>query len=199
MKKLNSELKNLALGALRGNWTESVITYLVFTLIVVASSFIPWIGWVGSLFIGIPLGYGIYIYFLKRLRQEEVELTNIFEGFKDYGRVLGTGLLMQIYVILWMLLLIIPGIIKSYSYSMTYYILADYPELKYNQAIELSMKIMTGNKMRLFILHLSFIGWFFLAIFTLGIGYLWLSPYVYTTQAAFYQDLKAEHLEDYTN
>ena len=76
---------------------------------------------------------------------------------------------------------------------MTQFILADKPELTANEAIELSMKMMDGHKLDLFILSLSFIGWSILAIFTLCIGYLWLVPYIYTTMAAFYEDVKAEY------
>lgn len=80
-----------------------------------------------------------------------------------------------------------------YSYGMTYYILKDNPELKYNGAIEKSMAMMEGHKMRLFLLHLSFIGWAILSCITAGLGFLLLIPYMATAQAGFYEDLKAEH------
>ena len=124
-----------------------------------------------------------------------MKIESIFDGFKDYGRVFLTSLLQNIYTFLWTLLLIVPGIIKFYAYAMTPYILIDNPELSANQAIYLSKKMMKGHKFDLFILHLSFIGWAFLSIFTLGIGLLWVMPYMMTAQAAFYQDLK----KDYTN
>jgi uncharacterized membrane protein len=101
-------------------------------------------------------------------------------------------LLKAIYLILWTLLLIIPGIIKSYSYAMTEFILKDNPEMKNNAAIEKSMAMMQGKKMKLFLLDLSFIGWIILAILTLGLGFVLLVPYMYTARAAFYEDLKAE-------
>ena len=96
------------------------------------------------------------------------------------------------FTILWSLLLVIPGIIKSYSYAMTSFILKDEPEMKNNAAIEKSMAMMEGNKMKLFMLDLSFIGWAILCIFTLGIGLLFLQPYVAISRAAFYEDLKAQ-------
>jgi uncharacterized membrane protein len=77
---------------------------------------------------------------------------------------------------------------------MTPFILKDNPELSANEAINLSQKMMKGHKFDLFYLMLSFIGWAFLGIFTLGIGYLWLMPYTYAAFAAFYQDLKKEYL-----
>ena len=96
------------------------------------------------------------------------------------------------FTILWSLLLVIPGIIKSYSYAMTSFILKDEPEMKNNAAIEKSMAMMEGSKMKLFMLDLSFIGWAILCIFTLGIGLLFLQPYVAISRAAFYEDLKAQ-------
>jgi uncharacterized membrane protein len=76
---------------------------------------------------------------------------------------------------------------------MAPYILKDHPELSPNQALNLSIKMMKGHKFDLFCLLLSFIGWSFLAMFTMGIGYLWLAPYIATTIAAFYEDVKAEY------
>jgi uncharacterized membrane protein len=95
-------------------------------------------------------------------------------------------------MILWSLLLLIPGSIKSYSYAMTEYILKDNPELQNNAAIEKSMEMMNGHKLRLFLLHLSFIGWYIVGVLTLFIGFFWIIPYVHTAEAAFYEDLKAQ-------
>jgi uncharacterized membrane protein len=114
--------------------------------------------------------------------------------FSGYLRNALTLFLMYLFIFLWALLLVIPGIVKSLAYSMTPFIIKDYPELSPNQAINLSIKMMKGRKFDLFWLYLSFIGWFFLCIFTLGLGYLWLAPYVQTSMAAFYQDVKNEYL-----
>ncbi len=141
----------------------------------------------------LPLGWGYTIIFLNHYRGEATDFGNIFDGYKDFTRILLTMLLQGIYVMLWMLLLIIPGIIKSFSYALIPYILRDYPELQYNSAIELSMKMMEGHKMRLFLLYLSFIGWAILAVLTCGIGFLWLYPYMMTSAAAFYEDVKADY------
>ena len=85
---------------------------------------------------------------------------------------------------------IIPGIIKSFSYAMTYFIINDHPEYSLNQAITESRRMMDGHKMEYFILCLSFIGWFILSCITLGIGFLWLIPYFYTTSATFTKRLQ---------
>ena len=98
-------------------------------------------------------------------------------------------ILPTIYIVLWSLLLLVPGIIKSFSYAMTNYILIDHPDLSVNEAITHSRHMMNGNKWRFFLLNLSFIGWGILCILTLGIGFIWLVPYMEATFAKFYLDL----------
>lgn len=121
--------------------------------------------------------------------------SNMFSNtFKGYWRNVWGGFLMVLFVYLWMLLFIIPGIIKAFAYAMTPYILKDNPELSANQAMNLSVKMMKGHKFDLFYLYLSFIGWGILSVFTLGLGYLWLMPYMYTSMAAFYQDVKNDYI-----
>ena len=102
--------------------------------------------------------------------------------------------LQSIYIILWSLLFIIPGIVASYSYAMTEYILAEDPELTATEAISRSKQMMYGNRWRLFCLEFSFIGWSILCSFTLGIGNLWLTPYKQAAIAAFYREVSGtEH------
>lgn len=122
----------------------------------------------------------------------DADYGTLFDGFKDYLRIFLTMLLVQIYTVLWMLLLIVPGIIKSYSYSMTSFVLADNPDMKYDAAIEESMRLMKGHKMDLFLLDLSMIGWGILSLLTAGIGLLFLAPYNTTAHAHFYEGLLAE-------
>ena len=186
----NSQLKALALQSLRHKWIKSALAILVFFLLSGAINMLPYLNYPLTLLVGLPLGWGITILFLDSYRGSEIQIEELLDGFKDYGRILGTTFLVWIYTVLWMLLLIIPGIIKSYSYSMTNYILKDEPELKYNEAIEKSMQLMDGNKMKLFLMDLSFIGWILLSIVTLGIGFFFLVPYIYSAHAAFYEDLK---------
>lgn len=184
-------LKDRALASLKGKWGTGALATLVYLIVAVGVSFIPMVSMVSQL-VTIPLGWGFSVLFLSIARQQQVGVGNLFDGFSDYGRVFFTQLLVGIYTFLWALLLIVPGIIKGYSYALTPYILRDEPELKYNAAIERSMQMMQGHKMELFLLHLSFLGWWLLCILTLGIGLLWLSPYQSTTQAHFYEVLRAE-------
>lgn len=187
--KTSSELRAQAWGVLSGKWGMAVVATLVYGVISGVLSFIPFVSWIATLLVSLPLAYGFTIMLLNVVRGSDVQLEAMGEGFKDYGRILGTMLLSSVYQFLWMLLLIVPGIIKGYSYALTPYLLKDHPELKFNAAIEESMRLMSGNKMRFFLLDLSFIGWFLLGLITFGIAFLWITPYWNTARAAFYEDL----------
>ncbi|MEY8685291.1 DUF975 family protein [Bacteroides sp. AN502(2024)] len=192
MLKQNSELRAQAREALRGKWVMAAVAALIYSVIVGGLSVIPVIGGLCSLFVGLPVAYGFAIVMLGVCRGKDIDFGTLFEGFQDYGRIFVTKLLQGVYTFLWSLLLLIPGIIKAYSYAMTDFILKDEPEMKNNAAIEKSMAMMDGNKMKLFLLDLSFIGWAILCLFTLGIGFLFLQPYVGVSRSAFYEDLKAQ-------
>ena len=181
---------------LDGNWGLSVVLTLVYILVVIALSGLESYIWKGSIIttiLVIPLAYSYNIAFLDKKRTgEALCIEKLFVGYKDFLRIAGTGLLMYIYVFLWALLLVIPGIIKQISYSQTCYILKDNPEISFNAAIERSMAMMKGHKWEYFCLVLSFIGWILLEIITLGIAALWVTPYMSVTFAGYYEDLKTE-------
>lgn len=101
---------------------------------------------------------------------------------------------MSVKLILWTLLLIIPGIIKAFCYAMTPYIMVEHPEYSAQEAIDASCDMMRGHLFDLFWLYLSFIGWAILSVLTCGIGFFWLIPYMATSQAAFYFDLKTGNI-----
>lgn len=189
--KSNYELRAAARESLSGNWTYPVLATLIYLAISITCNFIPYVSFLIAIFFIKPLAFGLAITMLKFFRGEkEYVVENMFSIFSDYPRILGTILLQFVYIFLWSLLLLIPGLIKMYSYAMTYYILHDNPEIGAEEAICRSMKMMDGHKWRLFCLHLSFIGWWLLCILTLGIGMLWLAPYTQNSTAAFYEDLK---------
>lgn len=197
----NQGYKNRALANLDKAWAPAAIATLIFYVVTLAITYSIEFG-IGSEYsllatlITLPLSYGILVLFLDFARGDKIENSKLFDGYKyGFQRIFTTGLLQLIYTVLWYLLLIIPGIIKSYSYSMTYYILKDNPELKNNAAIEKSMQMMDGHKMDLFLLHLSFIGWAILCLLTMGIGFIFLIPYIYTAQAHFYEDLKKQSID----
>ncbi len=129
-------------------------------------------------------------------RQKVPELRTLFDYFSHWGTAVVARLLRSLYVLLWSLLLFFPGIIASYSYAMTSFILAEHPEMSASEAIRRSKEMMEGNRFRLFCLQLSFIGWSLLCLFTLGIGSLWLRPYMQAATAAFYRDVSAAAPEE---
>lgn len=197
----NRDIRAAALGELRGNWTQPVLTTLVYFIVVSAVSgilgLIPGIGSLAaSLLVAAPLGFGFsitFLHFMNGIDRDDM-VGKPFMCFKNYGRFLGVSVLTTVYILLWTLLLIIPGIIKSYAYAMTPYIMHDNPQLSADDCIEASKKMMDGNKGKLFLLDLSFIGWALLCILTLGIGLLWLSPYMECSRAKFYEELKARQI-----
>ncbi len=191
--------KDRAIASLSGNWGSSAIFYLLYACIssVVAggvSMFVlPAIAYLSNLIalLLIPMAWGVAVTFLEVSRGLKVNYGNLFKGYKDFVRIFLTLLLKTVYILLWTLLLIVPGIVKNYSYAMTEYVLADRKDLSYDQAIEESMRLMQGNKWRLFVLDLSFLGWVLLCVLTLGIGFVFLTPYMYVARAHFYADLLA--------
>lgn len=116
------------------------------------------------------------------------------ESFVSMLRTSAAMLLMGLVTSVCSLALLVPGFIASLSLFLTPYLLKDNPELSIVETLRLSRKMMQGHKAQLFKLQLSFFGWIILNILTLGIGTLWLAPYMMTTMAAFYQDVKQEYL-----
>lgn len=147
------------------------------------------LGLVGFILGGtIQLGYARFL--LKQHDGESLDWHDLFSQFDRFGQGFAQAFLRELYCFLWGLLLIIPGIIKSLSYSMTPYIMAEEPELTASEAIAKSAFIMEGHKWDLFILKFSFIGWSILSALTLNIGNLMLNPYRHAAEAAFYRELK---------
>lgn len=126
---------------------------------------------------------------LSLVRGEKVQPEDLFRGFKDYPRAFVLYFILNFFIFCWSLLLIVPGIIKAYSYSMSYFILADDPKISAIDARKKSMQLMEGNKAKLFCLDMSFLGWLLLSALTFGILLLWVMPRILTAHAAFYRNL----------
>lgn len=145
-----------------------------------------------------PINIGLSFFFIRNfLRQrDDLTVTTPFtEAFNNYPRKLGGTLWEALFVFLWSLLLVIPGIIKAISYSMTKYILADCPNVGAKNALKLSMRMTEGHKMEIFVLELSFLGWLILSALTLGILHvLFVGPYMESTMAAYYLELRTNAL-----
>ena len=204
----NQGYKNRALASLSGKWDKAIIATIIYLIITIGVSQVITIPFSSSIagsgsasflwtVLCFPLLWGYTVFFLNIIREKKIDWDSIFDGYKngEWKRIGGTYLLYYIYVILWTLLLIIPGIIKALSYSMTPFILQDDPTISGNTAIEKSMRMMDGHKMDLFWLFLSFIGWIILSIMTFGIGFILLEPYINTSVAHFYEDLKEQQGE----
>lgn len=157
-----------------------------------------WLESVWNILVEGSLTLGLASIFLQFSRNEETKIEDLFAYFtngKLFVRGIVSYILPNIYLILWTLLFIIPGIIKSFSYAMTNYILIDNPDYSVDQAITESRRMMDGHKFDLFLLMLSFIGWYILAALTLGIGLIWLNPYIEATRAQFYLHISGKNNE----
>lgn len=179
-----TDLRKCARASLRSNWGTVI---LAFVLVILISSLTGAIA-VGWILIG-PIVLGWEGMFLKLAKSNRVDLDDVFDGFKYFLNAFLLNLLQALFLFLWMLLLVFPAIIKSYAYSMSYFIMADNPGITATQAITQSRQMMDGNKWRLFCLDLSFIGWYLLSVLTLGILLLWVIPYHHAAKAQFYLDL----------
>ena len=182
------ELRSKAWNQLKGRYWMVFVVVLIYFAISGASY--PLI--VGLVVVG-PLTVGLSYYLINIVETDSKgdQFELLIEGFKkSLATSIIANLLVMIFTFLWFLLFIIPGIIKSLAYSMTPYIIADNPDIEPMDAIDKSREMMHGNKMRLFFLYFSFIGWFLLSALTLGVGFIFLMPYIQTTVANFYVELR---------
>ena len=211
MGKIN-DLKEQALATLQGKWGSFVgLTFLYILLAGIASTTTQF----GNIFTGssfttlaivmtgsgvlltllaLPLQYGYYVAYLNSSRQDlPADIGDLFCGYKHFGKVLGTFLLMMLAVMGGFILLVVPGIILCFAYAMVPFVLRDNPELSCTEVLAKSREMMKGHKWELFVLYLSFIGWAILCVFTFFIGFLWLTPYMQMTETKFYEKLRAEY------
>ena len=137
----------------------------------------------------IEMGYCTFL--LKQHDGGAYQFNDLFSMFDRFGTGFAQRFLRNLYISLWSLLLVIPGIVAALSYAMTPYILAENPDMTASEAISRSKEMMDGHKSDLFLLRLTFLGWDLLAALTLNIGYLWLNPYKHAAEAAFYRQIQA--------
>lgn len=212
--RTNQEYKNEALSRINGNWSPLIIATIIYILVIVvigggsslpslinSTSVAVGLGSTGATFLlSIFIVYPLQLGFANAIRvfyeSNNLDVTNNMVQFSITNylhKVLGM-FFMGLKVCLWTLLLFIPGIVMSFAYAMTPYILEENPELSAWEASTRSREMMKGHKFDLFYLYLSFIGWFFLCILTAGIGFIWLSPYFKSAEVAFYEDLKGANV-----
>lgn len=193
-----SSLWQHSCAALKNNWSKAVLAYLIFAMISMAAGFVPGVGsFAGILLYPLTAGYALFC--LRLIRQQNPDTDLIFEPFKDYGRMLWCGLRVTIFVLLWSLLFIIPGIIASYRYTLTCYIVLDDENISIKEAMQKSCRLMKGHKLQLFGYSILF-GFINCAalILTLGIALIWLIPFFSTFMANFYQAIKNQTEAPYT-
>lgn len=212
-----SEIKRQSKLSLKGNWGLVVLlTFIVFLInfifpaiieIIMSGGVTAWLNQeetplaasVVSTIISIaliPLSISVSWFYLSLVRKNNPQISQVFSIYKDGKtsfKLIGASFLQALFLFLWSVLLIIPGIIKSLAYSQTFFLLRDHPEKTVLEAITASRKMMNGYKWKYFLLGLSFIGWGILCLFTLGIGFLWLVPYVSTAMAAFYKQVSQDN------
>ena len=187
----NKILMANARDSLRGFWGLAIGALIIYFLVFFVLGLFPVIGTIATYIIVGPMTVGGVRFTLSVSRKEKPEIGQLFSGFDRFGTHLAAYLLQTLFVCLWTLLLIIPGIIAALSYSMTYFIIAEDSSISASEAITKSKKMMKGNKWKLSYLGFRFTGWFLLAMLSCGIGFLWVGPYMYVSYAKFYDDLKA--------
>lgn len=214
MKKIDAfDLLHESRASLSGNWGKGALLTLSYVGLVFVVYFVLYVllalcgmdldSEVTSIFelpidifLELPLLFGLSLVFLWFVKDNRnFEMKDVFSAFNNtyYWKSIGVNLLMGIYIVLWALLLIIPGIIKALSYSMATYIIAENPEMRVEEAIQRSMKMMDGHKMELFILFLIGFGLVILSALTLFIGLLWIMPWMQVVMVKFYLYVKEDY------
>jgi uncharacterized membrane protein len=190
MASENNQLIDNAKQTLQGKWQLVILTFSVYLIVTLILVYLKYFGSFLSLLINGPFFIGLSIISLKIVRKQAYQTEDIWLGFKeDYKRSSITYVLIAIYVILYALLLIVPGIIKKLSYSMTFFILAEDKTILPEVAMERSKQMMEGHKLQIFYLALRFIGY---SIITLGVGVFVLFPLYKVALANFYEEIKTE-------
>ena len=199
----NQDYKNRALASLEGNWGKTAIATLIFLILSMGISWTVTTPMGDNLVMSystqgfltllcLPLGWGFVVYFLNLIRNDNTDYERLFDGYKDFIRIFLAEFLVNLATGIGMILLIIPGIIIGSGLVMTGFILKDDKEISAVDAMKKSWEMTDGHKGALVLLFLSFLGWIILSIFTLGIGMLFLYPYMQTALSHCYEDLKAE-------
>ena len=195
-----AQLKATAKAQIKGNVVMLAVITVIAMAITYVAMMIPPLG----LIVGPVMSLALLHVYLKLTRGVKPEINELFAHFNELLPALKVNLLTGIFVFLWSLLLVIPGIIKSFAYSQAMYILAENPGIGAREALKRSEEMMNGHKMEMFFLGLSFMGWYILGTFTFGLLYIWLIPYMQATMTNFYNAIKpkagaiaADYEDDY--
>lgn len=190
----HSSLTASARQSLSGNWGMGVVGGFLYMIVGGAASMLPL---AGPIILSGPLAVGFAAFAIKISREGNVDIEEIFSGFKQFGQAFIAYLLYFLVVFAGFILLIVPGVILSLGLSQTFFIMADKPGMRGVDALRESWDMMDGHKGDYFLFLLRFIGWAILSVFTLFIGLLWLYPYMQVSFAKFYDKLKTgRHPDD---
>ena len=185
------ELKAKAKEQIKGNIGILFVMMLIVGAVGGLANVIPVVGSIAAAIVVIPaFSIAMVIVYLKLVSGVKPEIAELFQHFNKFWASFKVTFFMGLFTMLWSLLLYIPGIIKGLSYSMSMYILAENPDMPALEAIDRSKKMMDGHKMELFVLMLSFIGWYLLCMVTFGIAAIYVVPYMSATLANFYNNIK---------
>lgn len=186
-----AELKAMAKEQIKGHIFILFLITLVVVIVSALAASIPVVGGIASVLIVNPVfSISVVIIYLNLTQYMTPEIGELFAHFNKFWAAFKVTFFTGLFTALWSLLFVIPGIIKAYAYSMAMYILAENPEIGALEAISRSKAMMNGHKMELFVLHLSFVGWYLLCAVTFGIASIWVIPYVSATTANFYNSIK---------
>ena len=185
-----AELKAKAKEQIKGNIGTLFVMMLIVGLVGGLLNLIPGIGTIASLLLTPAFSISIVRAYLTLTKGGTIAIGDVFSGFDDFWSAFKVQFFMGLFTFLWALLFYIPGIVKGLSYSMAPYILAENKGKAALECINESKAMTNGHKMDLFVLGLSFIGWFLLGAITLGIAYIWIVPYMSATFANAYNSLK---------
>lgn len=187
-----AELKAQAKAQLKGNVGKIFLCLLIMFAIGLVCGLIPGVGGIVSIIVSPPLSIGLILVYLDLSYNKATEVSRMFDGFKYTGKSIWLTILVAVFTFLWTLLLVIPGFVKMISYSMSFFILAENPEMTAREALRESKEIMDGHKMDYFVMGLSFIPWLLLVVVTCGIAAIWVSPYIQLTTTNFYHGIKKQ-------
>ena len=187
-----SALKEAAKKQINGNLLQMFLCYVVIFAISLICASIPDVGPVISILLTPALTLGMAGVYLDVTKGKKASLKNLFKGFQFFGKALWLYVLISVFTMLWSFLFIIPGIVKSLSYSMAFYILAENPEMTAREALNESKKITQGHKMDLCVLEFSFLPWILFTGITFGIAGIYVMPYMACTYINFYHKIKVK-------
>ncbi|MDE5934896.1 MAG: DUF975 family protein [Muribaculaceae bacterium] len=171
---------------LAGNWGSAALGTLIYLIIMGALS----CSYVGELILYGPLTLGYVLFIIGLCGRRQPNYETLFSGFNNFVQALVAGLLYSLAVSVGMAFLVVPGIIIALGFGMTFFIMAEHPNISGVDALQMSWRMMEGHKWELFCLNFRFIGWWCLCILTLGIGFFWFYPYVVTANLNFYRNLR---------